>query len=57
MPLSELRKPETIAGIKQRYAEFEERKKARRGNKRLVEVLAGMEDEDDEPTACLICQK
>jgi len=56
MPLSELRKPENIIAIKRRYAEFEERKKANRGNKRLVEVLAGMEEEDDGPKACLICQ-
>jgi hypothetical protein len=56
MPLSELRKPETIEGIKRRYAELEARRKAGRGNKRLVEVLAGMEEEDDGPRACLICQ-
>ncbi|MEQ2005167.1 MAG: phosphoadenosine phosphosulfate reductase family protein [Limisphaerales bacterium] len=56
MPLTELRKPETIEGIKRRYAEHEERRKANRGNKRLVEVLAGMDEEDDGPKACLICQ-
>jgi hypothetical protein len=55
MPLSELRKPENIAAIKRRYVESEERRRASRSNKRLVEVLAGMED-DDGPTACLICQ-
>jgi hypothetical protein len=54
--LSELRKPENIAAIKRRYAEHEERRKASRGNKRLVEVLGGMEHEDDGPKACLICQ-
>ena len=56
MPLSELRKPENIAAIKRRYAENEERRKANRGNKRLVELLGGMEEEDDGPRACLICQ-
>ena len=56
MSLSELRKPETIAGIKKRYAEFEERRKLSRSNKKLVEVLAGMEQDDDGPKACLICQ-
>ena len=56
MPLSELRKPENIAKIKARYAESEERKKANRGNKKLIEVLGGMEDDDDEQRACLICQ-
>lgn len=56
MPLSELRKPENIAAIKRRYAEYEERSRRNRANRRLVEVLAGMEEEDDGPKACLICQ-
>lgn len=56
MPLSELRKPENIAAIKRRYAEFEERSRRNRANRRLVDVLAGMEEEDDGPKACLICQ-
>jgi hypothetical protein len=56
MALSELRKPENIEAIKRRYAEFEERREARRGDKRLVEVLAGMEEEDEGPRACLICR-
>jgi 3'-phosphoadenosine 5'-phosphosulfate sulfotransferase (PAPS reductase)/FAD synthetase len=56
MALSELRKPENIARIKRRYAESCEQRSKNRGNKRLVEVLAGMEDEYDSPKACLICQ-
>ena len=56
MPLIELRKPENVAAIKRRSAELDERRKADRGNKRLVEVLAGMEEEDEGPRACLICQ-
>jgi len=56
MPLSELRKPENINAIKRRNEENEERKKARRGNRKLVEVLAGMIDEEETPKACLICQ-
>lgn len=56
MPLSDLRKPENIAAIKRRHGEFEQRRKANRGNRRLVEVLAGVEDEEDGPKACLICQ-
>ncbi len=56
MPLSELRKPENIAAIKRRYVESEEQKKANRGNKRLVEVLGGMDEEEDGPKPCLICQ-
>jgi hypothetical protein len=57
MPLSELRKPETVAAIKHRHAQSEERTRQRRGNKKLVEVLADMENEDDEPKSCLICHK
>jgi hypothetical protein len=56
MPLSELRKPDNIAVIKQRFAELEERARKQRGNRPLVEVLAGLEAEDDAPKACLICQ-
>lgn len=57
MPLSQLRKPETVAAIKHRHAQSEERTRQRRGNKKLVEVLAEMENEDDEPKSCLICHK
>jgi hypothetical protein len=56
MPLSELRKPANIATIKARHAERVERLKQQRGNRRLVQTLAGMEEEDDAPKACLICQ-
>lgn len=56
LPLNELRKPENIAAIKRRYTENEIRRKAKRGNKRLVEVLAGLDEDDDGPKACLICQ-
>ena len=56
MPLQELRKPENVAAIKARYAEYEARRKANRPNKRLVEVLGGLEDDDEGNRACLICQ-
>jgi 3'-phosphoadenosine 5'-phosphosulfate sulfotransferase (PAPS reductase)/FAD synthetase len=57
MPLSELRKPENVAAIKRRHSEIEERRKASRPNKPLVQVLAGIEEEEDSgPKACLICQ-
>lgn len=56
MPLVQLRKPENIAAIKQRQSESEERNRKKRGNRKLVEVLAEMEDDEDEPRACLICQ-
>lgn len=55
MPLSELRKPANVAMIKKRFAKAEERMRRNRPNKRLVEVLADMEMEDDGPRACLIC--
>ena len=56
MPLSELRKPENVAAIKRRHSEIEERRKASRPNRPLVQVLAGIEEEDSGPKACLICQ-
>jgi hypothetical protein len=56
MSLRELCKPENIAAIKRRNAESNERNKANRGNKRLVEVLTGIEEHEETPRACLICQ-
>jgi 3'-phosphoadenosine 5'-phosphosulfate sulfotransferase (PAPS reductase)/FAD synthetase len=56
MPLSELRKPENAEKIRARYLERKERMRKQRGDKKLVETLAGLEDEDDSPKACLICQ-
>lgn len=56
MPLRELKKPENVAAIKQRFAENETRYRKNRPDKKLVEILADMEDDDDGPTPCLICQ-
>ena len=56
MPLSELRKPENVAAIKRRYEERQQRLKAQRGNRRLVQTLAGLEVDEEGPRACLICQ-
>lgn len=56
MPLRELKKPENVAAIKQRFAENEARYRKNRPDKKLVEILAEMEDDDDGPTPCLICQ-
>lgn len=56
MPLCELRKPENVAAIKARHAERTERIKRERGNRKLIETLAGLEEEGDAPKACLICQ-
>jgi 3'-phosphoadenosine 5'-phosphosulfate sulfotransferase (PAPS reductase)/FAD synthetase len=55
MALRELRKPENVAKIKAKHEELEERFRKSRPNKRLVDVLAGLEDEEDGPKACLIC--
>jgi 3'-phosphoadenosine 5'-phosphosulfate sulfotransferase (PAPS reductase)/FAD synthetase len=56
MPLIELRKPENVKAIKKRHAEIEERRKANRENRTLVEVLAGLDSEEEGSQACLICQ-
>lgn len=56
MPLCELRKPENIARIKQRYEEQRERRRNNRANRKLMEVFADVPDDLDEPKACLICQ-
>jgi 3'-phosphoadenosine 5'-phosphosulfate sulfotransferase (PAPS reductase)/FAD synthetase len=56
MPLSELRKPETIAGIRKRYEERQQRLKKQRGNKPLVQTLGGLETDEETSRACLICQ-
>ena len=55
MPLSELRKPENVKKIKTRHADVQERYRKTRGNKRLVETLGGMDVEEDQAMACLIC--
>jgi len=57
MPLSDLRKPENLVTIKRRNEESETRIRKNRGNRKLIEVLADLEDEEaDGPRACLICQ-
>jgi hypothetical protein len=57
MSLNALRTPENIALIKKRHAEHTERVKKNRPNKKLVETIGGFADEEEGPTACLICQK
>lgn len=56
MFLRELRKPENVEGITQRWMEADRKRREKRGCKKLVEVFAGMECEDEERAACLICQ-
>jgi len=56
MRLSELRKPENVEKIKQRYEESRKRRHAGRPNKKLVETLAGLDDEEsDSSPSCSIC--
>jgi 3'-phosphoadenosine 5'-phosphosulfate sulfotransferase (PAPS reductase)/FAD synthetase len=55
MPLSELRKPQNVEEIKRRNTESEDRRRKKRGNRRLVEILGDMEEDDEDPKACLIC--
>lgn len=56
MPLNELRRPENIAAIKQRHAERQARLRRQRADRPLVETLAGLEFDEGERKACLICQ-
>lgn len=55
MPLCELRKPENVDKIKRRHEENRRRVWERRPNKRLVETLGEMEEEDGGPRGCTIC--
>ena len=56
-PLRELMKPERVAKIKKDWEIAQERKKAKRGNRSLVETLGGLEPEDDAHLrdGCLVC--
>jgi 3'-phosphoadenosine 5'-phosphosulfate sulfotransferase (PAPS reductase)/FAD synthetase len=56
MSLSELRKPENIAKIKASHEKMVKRQNAAKPNKKLVEVLAGLELDEATPKSCLICQ-
>lgn len=56
LPLNELRKPENIIKIKEQYEIRAEQFRKKRKNKKLVEILAGMEEEEYRFRACLICQ-
>lgn len=55
MRLSELRKPENIEKIKKHYEEHRKRRWERRPNKKLIETLSNLEDEEDEFKGCTIC--
>jgi 3'-phosphoadenosine 5'-phosphosulfate sulfotransferase (PAPS reductase)/FAD synthetase len=55
MPLSELRRPETIKMIKDRYQQRQEQS-SRKKQLKLVNIFAGLDEEDGESSPCLICQ-
>lgn len=55
MSLREMRRPENIEKIKLRYEENRRRRWDRRPNKKLIETIAGLEDEEDEMRSCTIC--
>ncbi len=56
LPLKDLRKPENIKKIIKQHKIRENQFQKKRGNKKLVEILAGMEEEEYRYRACLICQ-
>lgn len=54
-PLSELEKPKRMAEIEENWEKRRQWRKANKPNKTLVEVLGGMEVEEEEREGCLIC--
>jgi len=55
MPITSLRDPKLQQEIKQKYFKRQEWLKSRKGNKRLIETLGGIEVEDRSSLGCLIC--
>lgn len=55
MPISALRDPVLQREVKRKHEERRLRLKAQKGNKRLIETLAGYEVEDTSSNGCLIC--
>ena len=55
MRLRDMRKPENVKKFKESYEESRRKRWARRPNKKLVETLADLEDEEDELRGCAIC--
>jgi 3'-phosphoadenosine 5'-phosphosulfate sulfotransferase (PAPS reductase)/FAD synthetase len=53
-PLSELEKPERVEEIKRNWEES--RKRSATNPNRLVQILGGADDEEEEREGCLICQ-
>ncbi|MBF0407874.1 MAG: phosphoadenosine phosphosulfate reductase family protein [Candidatus Riflebacteria bacterium] len=56
MSLAELRKPNNVQAIKNRFFARQATMKKNRKNKRLIEIFTDYEFDENEPQACLICQ-
>ena len=55
--LEELSKPERIAQIKARTEQAKTSKKKEKPNRRLIEILTDVHDDEDDEEPCLICHK
>jgi 3'-phosphoadenosine 5'-phosphosulfate sulfotransferase (PAPS reductase)/FAD synthetase len=55
-PLTDLEQPERIAEIEENWRKSQERRRRRRTNRPLVNVLGGLEFDDTPRDGCLICQ-
>jgi 3'-phosphoadenosine 5'-phosphosulfate sulfotransferase (PAPS reductase)/FAD synthetase len=55
-PLTELERPERMTAIEENWERSQERKRARRSQRPLVDVLAGLESEPTPRDGCMICQ-
>lgn len=55
-PLADLEQPERMAQIEESWEKSQARKRAKRTNRPLVDVLGGLETEAPQRDGCLICQ-
>ena len=55
-PLTDLERPERMAAIQENWERSQERKRARRTQRPLVDVLGGLESEPSPRDGCMICQ-
>jgi 3'-phosphoadenosine 5'-phosphosulfate sulfotransferase (PAPS reductase)/FAD synthetase len=55
-PLEEMEKPERVEEIKQNWERDRARARDRRRQINLVQILGGLEEEEEEREGCLICQ-
>ncbi|MDE0011888.1 MAG: phosphoadenosine phosphosulfate reductase family protein [Candidatus Poribacteria bacterium] len=55
--LAELSKPERVAEIKARTEQAKTSKKKEKPNRRLIEILTDVHDDEDDEEPCLICHK